>query len=193
MSSVEIFGFAPSTYVRTARMVCAEKGIGHTLSPLEFRADSHAKLHPFLKMPAMRHGEVHLFESLAIAAYVDAAFDGPNLQSTDARTQGTIMQWAGAAMDYGYQDLVQPHLTEGEPDAEQQEAENRDLALLDRQLKQSDFLAGSSLTLADLFWLPMVAFGWDRHSAGDLAKRYPNLASWYDRLSQRESFKATAP
>ena len=41
-------------------MVCEEKGVPYTLSPLEFRAESHHALHPFLRMPVLRAGELRL-------------------------------------------------------------------------------------------------------------------------------------
>jgi glutathione S-transferase len=72
MSQVEVFGFAPSTYVQTALLVAAEKGIPALLLPLEFGAESHRQLHPYAKMPVMRHGLVRLYETAAIAIYLDA-------------------------------------------------------------------------------------------------------------------------
>lgn len=78
MATVDLFGYAPSTYVRTARLVCEEKEIAYSLVPLEFRADSHRDVHPFLKMPALRHGDTVLFETLAIAIYLNEQFPGPD-------------------------------------------------------------------------------------------------------------------
>jgi glutathione S-transferase len=63
MQHVELFGFAGSTCVRTARMACIEKHVEHQLKPLEFRADSHRALHPFLRMPVLRAGELVLYET----------------------------------------------------------------------------------------------------------------------------------
>ena len=57
MADVVIYGPSPSTYVRTARLACAEKGITHVLEPLDLGSEAHAKLHPFRKIPAMRHGK----------------------------------------------------------------------------------------------------------------------------------------
>jgi len=57
MRQIELFGFAGSTYVRTARMVCEEKNIDYRLRPLEFRQESHRALHRFLRMPARRAGK----------------------------------------------------------------------------------------------------------------------------------------
>jgi len=41
----------------------------------------------------MRHGDVMLFESKAICAYVDRAFDGPPLIPADAISAALVEQW----------------------------------------------------------------------------------------------------
>ena len=48
MSDVTILGTSLSSYLRTTRMACEEKGISHDLEDLEFGSDGHAALHPFL-------------------------------------------------------------------------------------------------------------------------------------------------
>lgn len=51
------------------------------MQPVDFRSDAYREtLHPFERMPAMAHGDVHLYEALTIAVYVDEAFDRPALQ-----------------------------------------------------------------------------------------------------------------
>lgn len=79
MPDIEIHGFAQSTYVRTARMVCVEKGASHELVSLDFRSDPHRALHPFLRMQIIRCGDVLLLETLAIASYLDDTIGGPTL------------------------------------------------------------------------------------------------------------------
>jgi glutathione S-transferase len=57
VSTLILYGVAFSTYVRTARMACVEKGAGYTLahdSVDEVRSRAHLALHPFGKMPVMR-------------------------------------------------------------------------------------------------------------------------------------------
>ena len=64
MSDVIVYGFAPSTYVRTARLALEEKGVAHELSPVEFGSDAHLMLHPFARIPAFAHGDVRLYETM---------------------------------------------------------------------------------------------------------------------------------
>ena len=40
---------------------------------------SHLALHPFDRVPIFQHGDFTLYETSAIATYVDEAFEGPAL------------------------------------------------------------------------------------------------------------------
>jgi glutathione S-transferase len=195
MSKLEIFGFNGSTYVRTALMACEEKGVDHVLLPLEFGAASHRALHPFLKMPAMRHGDINLFETAAITTYVDAIGRGPALQPKDPEKRALMWQWVSSAIDYLYDPLVRSALSEdGAPAAAARQARQQALDAIEGGLAGSRFFAGDTVSLADLFVAPMIAFDLGRDGEGEAAafNRRSGLAAWYDRLAARDSFKRTA-
>ena len=65
MLKPEVIGSSRSTYTRVVRMVCEEKGIDYALTEAELGASEVFAIHPFGKMPVMRHGDVELFESKA--------------------------------------------------------------------------------------------------------------------------------
>ena len=88
MPDVEIIGFAPSTYTRAARMVCEEKSIPYELTAARPHAPEVTAIHPFGKIPVMRHGDFELCESKAIATYLDLVFPGPRLIPTAAASGG---------------------------------------------------------------------------------------------------------
>jgi len=71
MSEITIYGYPQSTYVRTPRMCCLEKQQPHQVTPIDLTSASYRELHPFAKMPALKHGSVILYETLAIASYID--------------------------------------------------------------------------------------------------------------------------
>ena len=106
MSEVTIYGVAPSTYARTARMILHEKGVPHDFEEVDFTSGEHRKLHPFGKVPAMRHGDLLLYETLAIGTYADATFDGPALQPSSAQDKAVMLQWFSAFVDYIYPAMV---------------------------------------------------------------------------------------
>ncbi len=185
---VTLHGFAGSTYTRTARMVCVEKRLPHQLAALDFRADSHRALHPFLKMPVLEHAGHRLFETLAIASYLDGIGDGPALQPAPGPAHAVMLQWISVALHYLYPDLVTALLDTVPTAGDARVA--ADLDLLERRLAEAAFLAGPTLSLADLFVAPMLAFAIDKTGA-DLAPRR-GLARWWRAVSERPSFVETA-
>ncbi len=200
MSTLEIYGVAPSSYVRTVRMTCAEKGVEHTLSPAEFGSDDHRARHPFVKVPAMKHGDVELFETLAITHYIDSAFDGPSLVPADPKAAAEMYQWISVLNAYAYDDLVRgyllPFIRNSFDEAgweDHQPKVERDLKLLDGALEGRTFLAGDQLSLADLFWgavaspLPKLP-----HTSKILA-HCPNFGPWLGRLMERKSAEFLFP
>ena len=85
MPVVEIVGPAPSTYTRVARMVCEEKKIPYELKQSPPHSPDVDAIHPFGKVPVMRHGDFELCESKAISTYLDLSFPGPKLIPTEPR------------------------------------------------------------------------------------------------------------
>jgi glutathione S-transferase len=85
MAAVEIIGFPQSTYTRVARMVCEEKAIPYDLKASPPHSPDVTAIHPFGKIPVMRHGDFELCESKAIATYLDLTFPGPKLIPTEPR------------------------------------------------------------------------------------------------------------
>lgn len=188
MKSATIFGFAGSTYTRTARMVCIEKQVPHQLVPLEFGAASHRARHPFLKMPALEHEGVRLYETLAIASYIDAFGPGPGLRPAPGVDQAIMYQWISVAIDYFYRDLVAAML-DSKP-VEDTSRIGQAFDLIDASLGDRPFLAGASVSLADLFLAPMVGFARDKAGI-DLDGRR-SMQRWWTALSERPSFRETA-
>ena len=93
MANLEIIGFPQSTFVRVARMVCAEKGVPYELRAVPPHSPDVTAIHPFGKIPAMRHDGLELCESKAIASYIDRTFGGPKLIPEDPRQAAEVEQW----------------------------------------------------------------------------------------------------
>ncbi|MDX2018976.1 MAG: glutathione S-transferase family protein [Deltaproteobacteria bacterium] len=190
MNPIKIFGFAGSTYVRTARAICVEKGLPHELVPLEFRAESHRARHPFLKMPAIEHEGQSFFETLAVGTYLDSLTATPALQPASTVQRATMMQWISVAIDYLYRDFVGALLADAIAEGATEIAA-RDLDILEQRLSKSPYLAGDTLSLADLFVAPMVAFA-ESKDARFAPRERVALKRWLGEMTSRESFKATA-
>jgi glutathione S-transferase len=193
MTNVEIFGFPPSTYTQSALLIAAEKGADTTLTPVAFGEPSHRAVHPFARMPAMRHGDVQLYETAAIGVYLDEAFGGPSLQPATATARANMWQWISSAVDYFYPVLVSATLRHGEGDPPLDQTERiRALDVLETGLAKSDFLVGDSVTLADFVVGPMLRFQIGAAKDEDLLADRPNLKAWLERLTARQSFSTLA-
>jgi glutathione S-transferase len=205
MADVKIYGFPQSTYVRTARMACEEKGVAYDLEPIELGSAAHLALQPFGKMPGFRHGDVTLYETAAICFYIDATFDGPALQPSDTATMARMIQWISATNDYGYQaiirELVIPRVVLPMRGLTPDEAAikaalpkiERFLEVADATLKKSDYLAGKALTIADLMLVPCVFYLSMMPEGKPMLPKYKGVSAWFKRMSERPSFAATMP
>lgn len=192
MSSITIHGFAGSTYVRTTRMACEEKGIEYELVPLDYGSDSHGELHPFRKMPVLDDGNTHLFEALALTTYVDETGNGgTSLQPDDPAEKARMLQWVSAVNDYLYGDAVSALLEEGPPSDEVIATARNRFEQFDAALAGRDWLAGESLSLADLFLAPIDAFAEAALEGTGALEGLDNLAAWREKVRARPSFAAT--
>ena len=109
--SVELFGADYSVYVRICRIVLAEKGVDYTLHPIDIFADDgpptdYLALNPFGRIPSLRHGKFQLYETDAITAYVNEAFDGPELMPLDVQARARARQIMRLADAEIYKHLV---------------------------------------------------------------------------------------
>ena len=108
MPDVVVLGFPRSTFVHIARLVLTHKQVPYTFRDLEPEMGSatHLALHPFNRVPILQHGDFTLYETSAIAAYIDEAFDGPALHPKDVRARARMNQWISAVNSYYYPYMI---------------------------------------------------------------------------------------
>jgi glutathione S-transferase len=90
MSDPIVYGFPRSTFVNIVRMVLTYKEVPyrfHDLEP-EMGKPSHLALHPFNRVPILRHGDFTLYETSAIVAYLEETFLQLPSQPRDNRGRG---------------------------------------------------------------------------------------------------------
>ena len=211
MSDVTLFGFPRSVYVQMAGIVLTHKEVPYTFHDLEaeMNTPTHSALHPFERVPILRHGDFTVYETAAIVAYVDDAFDGPRLTPEGPQARARMNQWISAVNGYYYPYLVYhvshernvfPQL--GIPSDEKVIAHAMPkvetcLKVLEGELSRSgEFLLGLQLSLADLFMLPIIhAFGF-APEAKEMYPRFPSICAWRERmeaLPTMKRFRAVQP
>jgi glutathione S-transferase len=205
MPKVEIIGFAPSTYVRVVRMACEEKGIAYDLKAMPPHSPDVLAIHPFGKIPVMRHGDFELCESKAIATYLDRTFPGPALMPADTRAAALAEQWISLVNCVMDQTLVRTYLfhyifpktADGKPDRAGIDAVaptvRNQIGLLDKAVAKTGHLAGDQFTLADINVMPILYYVRQFPEGADAIAGAKNLAAYYDRHAARESFRNTIP
>jgi glutathione S-transferase len=205
MPKPEIIGSVRSTYTRAVCMVCEEKGIEYVLTEKWLGAPELKAIHPLGKMPVLRHGDVELFESKAIATYIDRAFPAPDVFPSDPHHAALTEQWVSlvnSVMDrtlirtYVFAYIV-PMLSGGEPDRKAIETVlpeiHAQLEVLDHAVAATGYLAGNQFTFADINLLPILhRVGQFPEGARALAAA-SHLAAYYDRHAARPSFVRTMP
>jgi glutathione S-transferase len=205
MTKPEIIGSARSTYTRVVRMVCEEKGIEHVLTETMLRSPELAAIHPLAKMPVLRHGEVELFESKAIATYLDRSLPGPQLIPSEPHLAALTEQWVSLVNTVIDRTLIRTYLfayiapktADGKPDRAAIDAVmpmvREQLGILDRAVAATGYLAGDRFTFADINLLPILhRVGQAPEGAGALAAA-PHLSAYYERHAARPSFASTMP
>jgi glutathione S-transferase len=205
MARPEIIGSIRSTYTRTACMVCEEKAIEYVLTERPLRAPEILAIHPFGKMPVLRHGDLELFESKAIATYLDRSFPAPYVFPSDPRLAALTEQWVSLVntlMDrtlirtylYAY---IAPKTVDGEPDREVIEAVmpalREQIGVLDKAVAKNGYLVDDQLTFADINLLPILYRVQQAPEGAKALAAATHLARYYDRHSERPSFKSTIP
>ena len=77
MAAMTLYGFDASTYVRTVKMLLAEKGVTDFKQvPLnvlagEPKQPEHLERHPFGKVPVLEHDGMRILETSAIVRYLN--------------------------------------------------------------------------------------------------------------------------
>ncbi|MGE0697717.1 MAG: glutathione S-transferase family protein [Hyphomicrobiaceae bacterium] len=204
MPELEIIGVPFSNYVRSVRMLCEEKGVTYKLTPSRPHTPEVTAIHPAGQIPCMRHGDVAVFETKGIATYIDKAFPGPKFIPEDATGAARVEQWVSygnAKVDkWIMREFVVPSVffdkAKG-PDTAKINAALPEIEkcakALDDALAKSDYLAGASLTYADMHIIPMLATGMGFPAMKDVLSKYKNLSGYIARVTERPSYKNTAP
>ena len=205
MPELELIGAAPSNYVWTCRIALAEKGVPYRLNELMPHRPEVDAIHPFGKIPVMRHGAVELCESRAICGYIDNVFDGPKLAPSDPAIAAQVEQWVSIVnthidpmwMRQYLRAHFFPNTPDGSPERETIEAAlpkmEQQFASMDRAVAETGHLVGDTFTLADMNFMPILFYMGLKPESSALLRRSPNLKAYADRHMARKSMQETVP
>ncbi len=204
MATLILHGIPLSTYVRTCRMAFLEKGVPYELDPLMPQSPEQKEKQPWGSVPAMTHGDVRMYETLAICGYVDRLFDGPPVLPEDPLANARCLQWTSVFIQYLYRpaiDIVLQRLIVpaqgGEPDealvASSVPKSDKALGALDGALDGQACFAGGDASLADYMVLPVLHYLKMTPEGENLLAPRANLARWQAAIDERPSAVETLP
>ena len=208
MSDIVLWGFDGSTYVRTVKMLLAEKGVADFKQvPLnvltgEPKQPEHLARHPFGKVPVLDHDGMRILETSAIARYLNDVLPGKSLVPASPKDRARMDMTIGVTDSYGYGALLGgvaayhlfPDFVGGKDDAARQAGIETGRKVIEFAMTTkgaSPFIAGE-LSLADLYLAP-IAFYVSLTPDKDALFAAPGFLEWWAKVQALPSFRQTQP
>ncbi|MEH2063805.1 MAG: glutathione S-transferase family protein [Nostoc sp.] len=173
MSNIQLYFAKASTFSQRTRVVLLEKGIDFT--PIEIdlqnKPDGYTQISRYGKVPAIKHGDIEIYESAIINEYLDEVFPEPPLLPRDPAKKAIARIW----IDYANTRFVPAFnkFLRGK-DTQEQEQGRKEFteALLYLEEEGLGKLSNGNYWLGDQFSLVDISF-------------YP----WFERLPLLEHFR----
>lgn len=168
---------------------------------MEQKQPPHLARHPFGHIPVIEDDGFWLYETPAILRYIDHTRLEPSFTPANVRDQARMDQWlcneqaylkpvmgklfarAGAKI-FGREDPGPEPAEQGKREAV------RIFDIMADWLGQSEYLAGTRPSLADISWTAFFPHLIEA-GCGDLIAERPALAAWWDRVGQRPAWLRT--
>lgn len=208
MAAMTLWGFDGSTYVRTVKMLLAEKGFSDfeqvqvNVLAGEPKQPEHLRRHPFGKVPVLDHDGLRILETAAICRYLNDVLDGPSLVPATPADRARMDMVVGIVDSYGYGSLVGgvaayhlfPDFVGGKNEAMHAGGleEGRKVLELAMATKGSSRFIAGELSIADLFLAPIL-FYVSLTPDKDALFSVPGLQDWWQAVTARPSYTATEP
>jgi glutathione S-transferase len=207
MTGIVLYGFDGSTYVRTVRMLLAEKGAQYEQVPVnvlkgEPRQSEHMARHPFGKVPVLDHDGFRIIETGAIAPYLDEVLPGPSFTPDSSKDRARMRMAMGIIDSYGYGALIAaagyhlfPDLIGGRNEEARKQAIVSSRRVLEELMKirgASAFIAGERPSLGDFYVAPICCLVSLTPDANEVFA-VDGFARWWEQIQTMPSYQATAP
>jgi len=200
-----LIGYRPSVYTRVVLLALYEKEVSFNYVEVDpftpYSPENQTNVHPFNRVPVLRHGDFEVYETEAITEYIDSAFEGRRLSptTTDARVRSRqVISIVDSYLYWPFVRQVYAHSAsraakglrteEAEILAGLQEAP-RVLNSLETIAQEGLALSGNEFELADMHLLPMVDYFLKVAKAKSLFLQYPALNHWWREVHVRPSVR----
>ncbi|EFA69058.1 glutathione S-transferase family protein [Cylindrospermopsis raciborskii S07] len=201
MTTLQLYFAKGSTFSQRTRVVLLEKGINFTgiEVDLQNKRETFTQVSAYGKVPAIKHGDIEIYESAIINEYLEEVFPEPALLPRDPDGKAIARIW----IDYANTRLVPAFnkLLRGKDSQEQEQGRKEFLESLlyieQKGLGQSSngaYWLGENLSLVDISFypwferLPVL----EKFRNFSLPEETPRLQEWWENLRRRESIQQVA-
>lgn len=196
---LNVYGHPMSTCTRKVLMTLAETGMPFEMNVVDFAKGEHkgeANLarQPFGRVPALDDDGFQLFESRAMARYLNDKAGG-KLVPSDPKARAKMEQWisietsefSAHAMKFVYHHVFKRPQEPAVLEAAGKALEVT-LGVMEKQLKATPFLAGSDFSLADVSFMPYLEYTMAT-PAKDIYARFPHVMTWWNKIAERPTWQ----
>jgi glutathione S-transferase len=202
MSTVHLYFAKASTFSQRTRVVLLEKGIEFTSTEIDLqnKPADFTQISRYGKVPAIKHGDVEIYESAIINEYLEEVFPEPSLLPHSPGAKAIARIW----IDYANTRLV-PAFNKflRSKHTEEQEQGRREFTEALLYIEQEGlgqlsgngpYFLGDTLSLVDISFYPwferLPVLEHFRHFS--LPTETPRLQRWWNTVRERDSVKAVA-
>jgi glutathione S-transferase len=196
---LKIYGNPFSTCTRKVLMTLAETNLPFELSVVdlakgEHKQEANLRRQPFGRIPSIDDDGFEMFESRAICRYLNEKAAGKLVPGT-MKGRAKMEQWisietsefSGHAMKFVYE-----YVFKRPQEAAVLESAGKALDLtctvMDRQLGQTPYVAGSDLSIADIGFMPYIEYAIGT-PAKEIFAKHPQVMAWWNRVSERPTWR----
>ncbi|HEY9619594.1 MAG TPA: glutathione S-transferase family protein [Crinalium sp.] len=202
MSTLQLYFAKASTFSQRTRVVVLEKGIEFTPVEIDLqnKPEGFTQISRYGKVPAIKHGNVSLYESAIINEYLDEVFPEPPLLPRDAGGRAIARLW----IDYANTRFVPAFnkLLRGKDTQEQEQGRREFLEALlyleqeglGKRSGNGSYWLGDTFSLVDISFypwferLPLL----EQFRQFTLPTETPLIQQWWSVVRDRDSIKAVA-
>ncbi len=194
MANLKLY-FAPGTCSLSPHIALIEAGVPHELERVDHRAKKMKDGSDFLAInpkgyvPALRleDGEVFTEGAVMVQLIADLAPEKKLAPPAGTRERYRLMSWLNyiaSEVHKGFSPLFNALLPDEQKSLFRQIL-SRKLAFLDKTLEEQPYLMGAGFTVADGYLFTVL--GWTKRVGIELAKEWPSLARYVERVGARPS------
>jgi glutathione S-transferase len=201
---LNLYGHPYSTNARKVHWALEELGLAYVYTTVDWMKGEHKKpdylrINPLGRVPAIRDGEVVMFESNAILCYLEERYGQGKLLPTESAPRAEVYEWLWWQASDLSRVMLEPFLMRFfasmgmSPFDESRHralvaATSAPLDALETHLKGRETVAAKQFTIADIAVGESIALA---EGAGIGLGGRPHIKAWFSRISERPAFKKT--